>query len=92
VVAPPAVLGTLALSFHKVLNDVKEDAMIRLEMSAKEGQITVRFDVPDKPNEKLRLDELATFALHLDVIKHRITDLTNRTIGTGEGYDLRVKE
>ena len=66
--------------------------MIRLEMTAHEGHIKVQFDVPDKPNEKLRLDELATFALHLDVVKHRITDLTSKAINTGEGYDINVKE
>jgi hypothetical protein len=66
--------------------------MINLEMKAADGHIQVRFDVPDKPGEKLRLDELAAFALHLDVIKHRITDLTNKAIAKGEGYDLIVEE
>lgn len=65
--------------------------MISLEMKAAEGHISVRFDVPDRAGEKVRLDELATFALHLDVIKHRITDLTNKAIAKGEGYDLIVE-
>jgi hypothetical protein len=36
----------------------------------------------DPPNE------LATFALHLDVIKHRLTELTDRAIANTEGYAL----
>ncbi len=66
--------------------------MIRLEMTANAGRIEVHFDVPDKPDEKLRLDELAAFVLHLDVIKHRITELTSHAISRGEGYDLNVTE
>ena len=66
--------------------------MIHLDMTANEGHINVRFDVPDQPNEKVRLDELATFALHLDIVKHRITDLTSKAIMAGEGYDLQFKD
>lgn len=66
--------------------------MISLQMKAADGHISVRFDVPDQPGEKVCLDELATFALHLDVIKARITDLTNRAIAKAEGYDLLVEQ
>jgi hypothetical protein len=66
--------------------------MIRLEMQASGGHITVKFEVPDKPDEKLRVDELATFALHLDVIKNRIVELTDKAIANAEGYDLIVTE
>ena len=66
--------------------------MIRLEMEATGGHISVRFDVPDKPGEKLRIDELGTFALHLDVIKNRIIELTDKAIAKQEGYDLVIAE
>jgi hypothetical protein len=66
--------------------------MIHIEMTAQEGHITLRFDVPDKPDEKLRLDELATFAVHLDLVKHRIVELLNKAIATGDGYDIDVSE
>jgi hypothetical protein len=55
-------------------------------MTAEDGRIDVQFHVPE--DEKLRLDELATFALHLDVIKHRLTELTDRAIANTEGYAL----
>jgi len=66
--------------------------MVALEMKADNGHISVRFDVPDKTGEKLLLDELATFALHFDVIKDRITSLVNTAISKGEGFDLIVDE
>jgi hypothetical protein len=62
--------------------------MIYLEMTAKEGHIKVRFEVPDKPGEKLRLDELASFSLHLDLVKHRLTEIMNKAVAKSEGYDI----
>jgi hypothetical protein len=66
--------------------------MIHLEMTANEGHVTLRFDVPDKSGEKVRLDELAAFALHLDLVKHRITEVMSKAMGNAEGYDLVVDE
>jgi hypothetical protein len=66
--------------------------MIKLELIADEGKINVRFDVPNTEGEKLRLDELAAFALHLDVVKNRITELTDKAIANAEGYELIVDE
>lgn len=65
--------------------------MIRLEMTAKDGELKMRFDVPDQPGEEVRLDELATFALHLDVVKQRLTALTSRAIAKNQGYDLVIE-
>jgi|RhiMetdeSRZDD1v2_1073273.scaffolds.fasta_scaffold361076_2 hypothetical protein len=66
--------------------------MIRLEMTADQGHMELRFDAPDKPGETVRLDELAVFGLYLDVIKNRIVELTNRAVSGTEGYDLVVKD
>jgi hypothetical protein len=55
-------------------------------MTAEDGRIDVRFHVPE--DERLRMDELATFALHLDVIKRRLTKLTDEAIANTEGYAL----
>src|SRR5437016_11557147 len=62
--------------------------MINLELVANEGHIKVRFDVPDKPGEKVRLDELATFSLHLDLIKHRITEIVHKAVAKHDGFDI----
>lgn len=62
--------------------------MISLEMKSMNGELQVRFDVPDKQGEILKLTELALFSLHLDVVKQRLIDLTNRAIAKGDGYDL----
>lgn len=61
-------------------------------MTANEGHITLRFDVPDKPGEVVRLDELATFTLHLDLIKQRITEVMSKAMGKAEGYDLVIDQ
>lgn len=66
--------------------------MIRLEMTANEGHMDLQFDVPDQPGEVVRLDELATFGLHLDIVKHRLVELMSRAVIKGEGYDLVVKD
>ena len=62
--------------------------MIVLEMTVNEGHIKIRFDVPDKPGEKLRLDELATSSLHLDLVKHRLTEIMNKAVAKSEGYSI----
>lgn len=59
-------------------------------MEATGGHIAVQFDVPDEPGQELRMDELAVFALHLDVVKHRITELTDKAIAKDRGYDLTL--
>lgn len=64
--------------------------MIRLQMTADEGHMALQFDAPDKPGEAVRLDELAVFALYLDVIKNRIIELTNHAMAGTQGYDLVV--
>ena len=64
--------------------------MITLAMEIDRGELKVKFEAPDQPGEQLRLTELALFALYLDVIKQRITDLTNRALSKGEGYDLVI--
>jgi hypothetical protein len=66
--------------------------MIHLEMTAKDGHLKMRFDVPDKPGETVRLDELATFSLHLDLVKHRITEVMSKAMGNKEGYDVVIDE
>ena len=62
--------------------------MIKLSMEIDNGEVQVNFDLPFEPGETLSLTELALFSLHLDVIKHRITDLTNSAIAKGDGYDM----
>lgn len=62
--------------------------MIKLEIETSETELKVRLDLPDKPGEMLKLTELALFTLYLDVVKQRVTELTNRAISRGDGYDL----
>jgi len=66
--------------------------MIKLEMRASQGEISVGFEVSDTKEDQLRLDELATFALHLDVVKHRITELTHKAIAEADGHKLITSE
>ena len=66
--------------------------MIKLMINASEGEISVQFDVPDKPGDRLQLDELAAFALHLDLVKHRILDLMHQALASGEGYQFSGRE
>ncbi len=66
--------------------------MIHLEMTAKEGHLKLRFDVPDKQGDKIRLDELATFGLHLDIVKQRVIDLMSKAATKTDGYDLVIDD
>lgn len=61
--------------------------MIRLEMTVHQGRAEMVFELPEHENESVRLDELATFALHLDVVKYRIVALTNAAMIKDEGYE-----
>jgi hypothetical protein len=61
-------------------------------MTAKEGHLKLRFDVPDKQGDKIRLDELATFGLHLDIVKQRVIDLMSKAATKTDGYDLVIDD
>jgi hypothetical protein len=66
--------------------------MISLEMKADEGHMHLRFDAPDEPGTKIRLDELAVFSLYLDAIKSRIVEMTNMALAKADGFDVVVSE